>query len=265
MRIVSWNMRMATEDSPSWKYFQELDPQIALLQEVCEIPPAIGNEFSVVHRKNVNETGREQTWGTAILVKGDQVAHLQLATLHELIDAQLRKFSGKLVGGIFRLGDHPRFHVLSIHAPDFKILLADEIKQINRDESVDIRLTGYEDLYFTEIVWYALSQRLKAEEVWVFGGDLNCSVTFDEKTGLTGNRQVLDRFENLGLHECLRETHQRVVPTFRHFGGSVEHQLDHLFVTDGLYQKLHRCETGDEQRVFQDSLSDHLPIIADFA
>jgi len=37
-----------------------------------------------------------------------------------------------------------------------------------------------------------------------------------------------------------------------------------LFVSNGFYSQLEKCSVGDQSIVFGKSLSDHLPIIADF-
>ncbi len=71
--------------------------------------------------------------------------------------------------------------------------------------------------------------------------------------------------KSLGFDECLRYTTGQLTPTFRNpRGGKVIHQLDHLFVTHPLIKQLMACGTSNEERVFGYSLSDHLPIIADF-
>jgi hypothetical protein len=40
--------------------------------------------------------------------------------------------------------------------------------------------------------------------------------------------------------------------------------MDHLFVSVSLATNLSSCTTGEHARVFEASLSDHLPIVADF-
>ncbi len=79
-----------------------------------------------------------------------------------------------------------------------------------------------------------------------------------------GNREVLDRMAGMGVKECLRGFHNEIIPAFKHSIGTIDHQLDHLFVTENLYSKIDKCETGKHEDVFEKSLSDHLPVIADF-
>jgi exonuclease III len=80
-----------------------------------------------------------------------------------------------------------------------------------------------------------------------------------------GNREHLDRLEALGLKECLRLTKGMVTPTFRNpRDGLVYHQMDHIFVTAALSERLVWCDIGLPEVVFDQRLSDHLPIVADF-
>jgi exonuclease III len=71
--------------------------------------------------------------------------------------------------------------------------------------------------------------------------------------------------EALGFIECLRHAQGRLIPTFRNPSNSqVVHQMDHLFVSEPLAGGLVSCDVGDQTRVFGGSLSDHLPVVADF-
>ena len=106
-----------------------------------------------------------------------------------------------------------------------------------------------------------------SDDQWIVGGDFNCSETFDYlwKGGPSGNREILDRMDDLGLTECLRTYNGELVPTFKNASnGNIIHQLDHLFVSDGLSYSLERCNTGDVSKVFDKSLSDHVPVIGVF-
>ena len=71
----------------------------------------------------------------------------------------------------------------------------------------------------------------------------------------------------LGFKECLREFNKRIIPTYRDpKSKEIVHQIDHLYVTDMLYNQLENCETGSQAKIFGElPLSDHLPIIAEFS
>ena len=69
----------------------------------------------------------------------------------------------------------------------------------------------------------------------------------------------------IGLVECLKEYTGRLTPTFKNARNDrILHQIDHLFVTPSLYAKINNCYVGDKGLIFENKLSDHLPIIADF-
>jgi endonuclease/exonuclease/phosphatase family metal-dependent hydrolase len=99
---------------------------------------------------------------------------------------------------------------------------------------------------------------------WIVAGDLNSSVTFD-KPRPRGNQEIQDRMSDLGFTECLNFHQGELTPTFKNPSNKqIVHQMDHLFVTEHLRSKLLSCTIGDADRVFTGSLSDHLPIIAEF-
>ena len=105
-------------------------------------------------------------------------------------------------------------------------------------------------------------------QVLVVGGDFNSSETFDTlwRGGPRGNVEVMQRMNALGLRDCLRTFRGRLTPTFAHSTGTLIHQLDHLYVTRRLLDRLVQCDVGSAERVFGTvpSLRDHLPIVADF-
>ena len=136
--------------------------------------------------------------------------------------------------------------------------------QLTGIDTSGIRLRLNRDVWLADILLAALPAADGSE--WVVGGDFNLSETFDAwPGGPRGNREYLDRIADRGFTECLRKTTGRVTPTFRNpSNGAVIHQMDHLFATSGLADRLTRCEVGSADRVFGLRLSDHLPIVADF-
>jgi exonuclease III len=121
----------------------------------------------------------------------------------------------------------------------------------------------------TELMWATVkSMSIAAEDLFIVGGDLNSSETFDYlwRGGPRGNREIMDRMNALGFYDCLRMFKGQLTPTFRHSGKSFVHQLDHLYVTPRLLSRLTRCDVGSAERVWgsKPTLSDHLPIVADF-
>lgn len=263
MRVVSWNMRRATTESPSWRYLEEMNPDIALLQEVVSIPATMESSYSIVYRHAQGKTGRSQNFGTAILVRGIIHEELVLTSEWKWVTQQLEHFRGNLVAATVSVGSGCVFPVLSVHSPAWPIAPA-TYKGV---DTGPFQLKNSSDLWVTEILWAALKRHAVTSAPWVVGGDFNTSPTFDTlwPGGPHGNYEVLDRLAQLGLVECLRSSQGKLVPTFRNpRGGKIIHQIDHLFVAAELAASLEGCVIGDEGLVFGESLSDHLPIIADF-
>ena len=131
-----------------------------------------------------------------------------------------------------------------------------------------VRLPQSRDVWVSDLLWAALSASSpQPGDYWVIGGDFNLCETFDSwHGGPRGNREFLDRMDRLGLTDCLRYARGTLTPTFCTVRkGTVTAQIDYLFVTDILRAGMVSCDTGSRQRVFEERISDHLPIIADFA
>lgn len=89
--------------------------------------------------------------------------------------------------------------------------------------------------------------------------------TFDSWRKPRGNREFLDRMARLGLVDVLRDSQGRLTPTFKPIRSAVvKSQLDYIFVTEALRKRLQISFTAPAEQVIG-TLSDHLPVIADFA
>lgn len=99
----------------------------------------------------------------------------------------------------------------------------------------------------------------------VVGGDFNASLLYDRSWG-EGHKEMLDRYAQAGLAECLRQFHPdpESTPTFKNTdGGAIIHQTDYLWATPDLAALLKSCSVGPRE-ILDRRLSDHLPIIAEF-
>jgi hypothetical protein len=264
MRVVVWNMRKATKASPAWEYLLELAPDLALLQEVGSVPETVGHTYQRVARRAARKTEGSQKFSTAVLAKGEVGPSIPLSSEWTWVNQELGRFAGNLVAELVTLANRSCLRALSAYSPAWPVAYG----RLTGVDISQVKLLHSPDVWVTELLWAALrGHRINEGPPWLVGGDLNCSETFDDMWphGPHGNREVLDRMGALGLTECLRHVNGDVVPTFRNpRGGKVIHQMDHLFVSGSLLERLTSCETGDADRVFKQSLSDHLPIIADF-
>jgi hypothetical protein len=70
VRIIKWNIKQAPRTSDAWKVLTALDPDVALLQEVVDIPDSVRSLFAIRFRMAIKRRGQPQRFGTAVLVKG---------------------------------------------------------------------------------------------------------------------------------------------------------------------------------------------------
>ncbi len=262
MKVVSWNVRGSTTGSPSWAYLEEIDPDIALLQEVTKIPKAITNKYCFRMKKARKPKTQDQKFSTAILVKGEVLEEIHFSSEIDWVAKEINYYKGNILGFKVNTEDYKNLNVVSVYSPAWPI----EPERIKDIDISGIKLDKNPSLWLTEILWKALQNaRISNEDDWVVAGDLNSSLTFDIKWGPRSNDQVMRRMANLGFYECLKGFHNAIVPTFRApRGGYIEDQIDHLFVTQNIKNDLQNCYVGSLD-IFKRSLSDHLPIIAEFA
>lgn len=260
-----WNVRRANKKRNNvWDYFLEIAPDIALLQEVGTLPPSITSNYSLLERKAYARGGKHQKFHTSLLVNGLLMCPLNFATQWAWVNEELQNYSGNIVAAQISLVSGKVLKVVSVYSPAWPVFEREKLKEI---DASSIQLKNNPDVWLTEILYAALSSQNIKEVPWIVAGDLNSSVTFDTmwKGGPRGNQEIQDRMVALGLTECLRHFQGKLCPTFRNpSNNQVVHQMDHLFVSNAMIEKLSSCVTGDANRVFGGSLSDHLPIIAEF-
>jgi len=256
-------MRRASRKSAAWELFNEISPDLALLQEVSGLPRSIADQYQVVMRAAAGK-GHPQPFSTAILARGIVGAPIQLSSRWGWVNRELERFKGNLLAHhVSVLGSE--YRVLSAYSPPWPV----DPERLRGIDVEPVKLKLNPNVWVTELLWAALLDSCDAKHPlpWVVGGDLNSSETFDNMWagGPRGNREILDRMQGLGLRECLRQWNHELVPTFRNpRDGKIVHQIDHHFVSESLAARLVSCSTAAHAQVLDASLSDHLPIIADF-
>jgi endonuclease/exonuclease/phosphatase family metal-dependent hydrolase len=258
-------MRRATPTSPAWELIRELAPDVALLQEVDGTPEFVSNTYQVVLAHPTGKAGRPQRFSTAILVRGTLEQPIHLASPWQWVNRELVFFRGNLLAHQVTLEAGGEYRLLSVYSPAWPV----NPKRLTGVDVDAVKLHHSSKLWVTELVWAALlDARIDEQPPWIIGGDFNTSETFDYlwPGGPHGNLEVLERMRALGLTECLRHKNGGPLPTFRNpRDGKLIHQIDHLFVPNRVATSLLSCTTADRNRVFGPSLSDHLPIVAEFA
>jgi len=262
LRIISWNCRRASAKHTLWSYFSELSPDIAVLQEVSAIPPSIRDAYDIRSATPPTRTGLKQRFQSAILVRGRIGEQVALRSDLEWANRELNHFAANLFAYRVIVGDSPEMTVVGVYVPAWPVAR----QRLEGENLSSVKLVQNPDVWVADLLVSALRQRTVDATEWVVGGDFNSCETFDSwRGGPRGNREWLDRMAALQFTECLRQSQGKLTPTFRRPGKTEPHcQIDHLFVTRGLAERLASCNTGDQQRVYGQTLSDHLPIVADF-
>lgn len=207
--------------------------------------------------------GSVQKFSTVILVRGQFGNPISLRGSAEWVDAELDRFAGNLVASRVLPSAGLPLNAVSVYSPAWPV----DRSRLERVDVSSVRLTQNRDVWVADLLWSALAGNSSlTSKPWVVAGDFNLSETFDLRGGPRGNREYLDRMADLGLVECLRTAKGGLTPTYRNTDKTtIKHQMDHLFVSESLARRLRSCDVGSEDQIFGQNLSDHLPIIADFA
>ena len=262
MRIIVWNCHGAGSASEAWDYLLELDPEIALLQEVRSLPAKIESRYDWRGHLATNKDGTSQRFQTGILARrfGERI---ELRGPESWVNKELERFAGNLVAYEVLTSHGKAVNVISVYSPAWPV----SRERLDGVDTSHVKLTQNCDVWVGDLLWASLvASEINKEQNWIVGGDFNLSESFDLWCGgPRGNREYLDRMSEVGLVECLRTSTGILTPTFRNLrDGMMKHQMDHLFVTQEFGALLSTCCTGSQERVFGLGLSDHLPIIADF-
>ena len=232
MRIVSWNMR---KNKKAWCYFFEsLNPDIALLQETS---PLNGDyQFNVI-TKNV-----KKNLNNSILFKTDQPEEIPIEDTQKM----------GLISSRYKTEKEDLF-ILSIYG--------------------NLSFVGTLDYVLLETIGHFVNemrQNFNAKDILI-SGDFNMDRRMDDnptkskfsKQGETRHNDFFDGILDLGFHDCLRKYHSLPMQTYRHNRGIYPWELDHMFVTPDLYERLKSIDVFVDDSILK--LSDHNPIVANFS
>jgi exodeoxyribonuclease-3 len=264
MRVISWNCNRAHAGRENWEYLFGLRPDIVFLQEVTSLPHMANNEYRWLSKVARRQDGGNQTFQTAILARISTIEEVPLRSSVPWVQKEIEYFSGNILSTRLIFTNRSSICAISVHSPAWPL---DRKKWVDADET-GVKLTQNKDVWVTDLLWAALRETLPSrKEAYIVAGDFNCSETFDAwKGGPRGNKEYLDRMTSIGLTEALRYKRGGLTPTYLNKDGkTTAHQIDHLFVSEELKPLLLECNVGDSNTVFPRKLSDHLPIIADFA
>lgn len=258
MRFVTWNV--ARGGGPgAWNLLGELQADVAFVQEAKRerLPPlALWN--GPARRKN----GTPQPWGSAIISSSpNAVRAVPLSTpTRPWVAAWLARVGGAVVAAELTT-KRGEVVVLSCNSPAWAVPPLNPAPSIEEIESVRLREVKRNQAWAADLIWAAAHDLARAGREVLLAGDFNLCVAFDQTIG-SGNREYVDRMASTNFTEVVRHFHpdENSTPTFRNARSKrTEHQLDYVWVTNGLKPHLKSCSLG-EHRVLLDRVSDHLPV-----
>ena len=259
INILTWNMRRSSPASQSWDIIRKVSPDVCLLQEVGGIPKDISDEYRILQQKATNKNGAPQKFSTVILSK-EPIEQFRLKSSIEWVSKQIDFFSGNFLCGVTNINGN-KINLISVYSPAWIV----DTEKIPQEDLKGIKLELSKSLWPTEILQNGLEhEEISIENNWVISGDFNNSSTFDIlwPGGPKGCQEIIDRLYALNLREALFEHHGKLIPTFRNpKGGKIIHQIDHVFISEKLFSNLISSNVMSEYDVFEESLSDHLPIL----
>jgi endonuclease/exonuclease/phosphatase family metal-dependent hydrolase len=263
IRIVTWNCRRAGATHAAWDYLREQNADLILLQEVTGIPEWVQSEYDIRVATPPTKADHAQRFQSALLVRGRIGSRIVLSSPISWVSEELRRFAPNFLAYEIELGEF-RINAMCVYAPAWPV-------SRSRLEGLDVsevKLVQNPDVWVADLLVNALRGVPDINQPpWVVAGDFNSCETFDSwKGGPRGNREWLDRMAALGFVEVLRHSQGALTPTFRRPGKEHAHcQIDHLFASAHLAKRLVGARTGPVDRIYAGNLSDHLPIVSDFA
>src|SRR5579885_2568175 len=96
-RVVTGNGQRADRGSGVWDSLLELDPDVAFLQKVRDIPDKVRTAYEYLMHKATRKDGSPQWLSTALLVKGRIHKKLMLSVPARWMEDKLQRFSGNLI------------------------------------------------------------------------------------------------------------------------------------------------------------------------
>ncbi len=211
-RVLTWNLRRASLSSPAWDYLVELDPDIAILQDFGTIPDRV-LEISATARDMTSayDTGRKPKYFAEILAKGTISRRLDLPAPEEWIKRELDAYRDFFTARHVTLGSGIHLTAMSVYSPAFAL----DTPRLDDVDTSSIRLSQHTKIFGTELLWATLkAMQIQPTERVIVAGDFNSSGTFDNPKP-RGNRDIMDRLNNLRLTEVLLQSRGALTPTFR--------------------------------------------------
>ena len=141
--MLCWNVRRAGQRSGVWPLLAELDPDVALLQEVTAVPPQVG-DTSVLTAHPSGRSGTPQRFKTVILAKSGLSIGPVLECAAPWANEEMIRLAGNFLSAATVLNGQ-RLNLVSAYSPAWPI---DEARLKGVDLG-NVRLPGNPSVWAT--------------------------------------------------------------------------------------------------------------------
>lgn len=236
----------ATGHTNAWRWLNDLDVDIALVQEAVRTDQAVAHWDSVIWS---SKYGRN--WGSAVLTRGMSYRAWEVPTTCPWLRA---------VGGAACVAEPEEpggLWLASIHssAGSWK---ETELPSLPSLDGIARCSADGSELWEIEVVAHELRDVLR-DKPFIVGGDLNSSLTFDKNYGGRENEVLFANLAGSGYVD-LRPRHEldEVQTYFK--PGAHPYQLDHVYADTGTEVRVTSWEVLTDVAAGL-GLSDHAPIL----
>ncbi|MGB8648923.1 MAG: hypothetical protein WCF84_27045 [Anaerolineae bacterium] len=237
--------RRRSTHAEAWAYLDALQPDLALLQETH---PQRETGRNILWQP----IGGRRDWGSAIVSYGNvNLTPIPAVRLGERRDKEMLEDSHP---GCVRVAEAGLSNGTAVTVISIYGLNSDPVRNGIKYATTTVHRILSDLMPILDVA------RAKERRV-ILAGDLNVSPQIPQPNTIH-HEIVIKRIKAFGLVDCLGETHDGYVRTYRHRNNpnSTPYQDDWVFATENLH--LISCEAKDEETAW--ALSDHCPVIAEF-
>ena len=263
MRVVTWNLAYWTPSAVyntvgnrrrQWHFLLSLNADVILLQE-CRPGDLATVDDAASGYRTIGTIPNRWTACAAILARDE----LRLESAPRP-GPWFDYLSGYLAVATI-CSPRGRVFVSSVHTPAKFV----EDPSVTPEDHESLRRPSSDRAWHNDLAFAALDA-LPKEAGFIIGGDWNTARLFDQQPsdfeGSGAGVEFFDRASKRGWAESLRKYHPAEIRTFLR-PGTQPYELDHIFTDPGLNERLGRCEVL--VGLPTDEMSDHAPVIAEFA
>ena len=164
----------------AWDYFREIAPDLALLQDVTNLPDDLHASYDVVDSVAVKRDGTDQRFKTMILVKGQIGPQIPIEFPSEWMNEEFQRMGRNLICRTVQTESGLDFNTISVYSPAWPI--SDECFKLTSIPPMSVfRKEG--EFWLTDLLWFGLQGLPSFCNNWIISGDFNSCESFDRPVG----------------------------------------------------------------------------------